>query len=212
MSKSSSMIAFSVVTSAVCAMVAGSTSAAAQEGLFNLERNCAAGVSPLCAGHGWALTADTGTALPIAALIGAASTIAVTFLTSRRQPASIPAPGVTLSAWAVAWAGAIFLYLIAINYLGGAIILAINSNGADYDFGAVRVAFPILVGGVFAVASFWVTGRLRAKRFIEETATKAIGLVDVASAAAVGARALQTSVLPEATLAGAVTAQTQTST
>jgi hypothetical protein len=100
---------------------------------------------------------DTGPAPQIVALIGAASTIAVTFLTTRQQPASFPASSATR---AIAWAGAIFLYLIAINYVAGAILIAINWNDADEDFGAV--AFPVLVGGVFMVASIWATGRILA--------------------------------------------------
>ena len=159
MSKSFSTVAASVSTTALCAMVllAGSTSAGAQ-GLFASERDCAAEVTSLCAGYGWSPTMDAGTDLQIAALIGAASTITVTFLTPRQQRASFPASS---AAPAIAWAGAIFLYLIAINYIGGAILIAINRNGADEDFGAV--AFPVVVGGVFMVASIWTTGRILAR-------------------------------------------------
>jgi hypothetical protein len=105
---------------------------------------------------------DTGAAPQIAALIGAASTITVTFLTTRQQRASFPASAVTSSAaQAIAWASAIFLYLIAINYIGGAVVIAINWNGADTDFGVV--AFPVLVGGIFMVASIWATARILAR-------------------------------------------------
>jgi hypothetical protein len=55
---------------------------------------------------------------------------------------------------------AILLYLIAIDYSGGAIMAALNSNGAYADL--ARIAFSILVGGVFSVASFWATGRILA--------------------------------------------------
>jgi hypothetical protein len=166
MSKSFSMISLSCATTALCAMVllTGSRSADAQEGLFTSERDCTGNVSSLCARHGWGLTMDTGTAALIAALIGAASIIIVTILTTRQQPDSFPAPAVTSSAErAVAWGGAIFLYLIAINYIGGAIMMAIKWNGAYEDFGAVRVAFPILVGGIFTVASIWTTERILAR-------------------------------------------------
>jgi hypothetical protein len=54
-----------------------------------------------------------------------------------------------------------FLYLIAINYISGAILIAVNWNGAYEDFGAV--AFPVLVGGVFVVASIWATGHILAE-------------------------------------------------
>jgi hypothetical protein len=154
MSKSFSMIAASVSTTALRAMVLlnGSTSANAQ-GLFASERECAADVGSLCAVYGWSQTTDAGTAPQSAALIGAASTIAVTLLTTSR--ASLPAPS---AARAVSWAGAIFLYLIAINYISGAILIAANWNGADEDFGAV--ALPVVVGGIFTVASIWATGRI----------------------------------------------------
>jgi hypothetical protein len=155
-SKSLSTIAAIVSTAALCPVVLriGSTSACAQG-----FRDCAADVSSLCAGYGRGLTMDTAT--EIAALIGAASTITVTFLTSRQQRASFPAPAATSPAvQAVAWAGAIFLYLIAINYIGGAIMIALNWKGAYEDFGAV--AFPVLVGGIFMVASIWATGRILA--------------------------------------------------
>ena len=160
MSKSFSMIAASVSPTTLCAMALlnGSTSAGAR-GLFTSERDCAADVSSLCASYGWSLTMDTGAAPQIAALIGAASTIMVTFLTTRQQRASFPASS---AARAIAWAGATFLYLIAINYIGGAILMAINWNGAYEDFGAV--AFPVLVGGVFMVASIWATGRVLTAR------------------------------------------------
>jgi hypothetical protein len=161
MSKSCSSIAFSVATTALCAMVllTGPRSAGAQEALFTFQRDCAADVSSLCAGYGWGLTMDTGAATLIAALIGAASILTVTILTT-----PFPAPAVTSSAArAVAWAGAIFLYFIAINYIGGAIVIATNWNGAYEDFGAVRVAFPIGVGGIFTVASIWATGRILAE-------------------------------------------------
>ena len=160
MSKSSSKMALGVATIALCAIVlfAGSRSAGAQEGLFTSER--VADLSSLCAGCGWGLTTDTATATLIAALIGAASTIAVTILTAGQW---FPAAAVTSSAArAVAWGGAILLYLIAINYIGGAIIIATYWNGAYEDFGAVRVAFPVLVGGVFTITSIWATGRILA--------------------------------------------------
>ena len=156
----------SVATTALCATVllTGSRSASAQEGLFTSGRACVADVSSLCAGYGWSLTTDTGTATLIAALIGAASIIAVTILTTDQQRTSFPADAVAWSAaWALAWAAAIFLYLIAINYIGGAIMIASNWNGANGDFGAVRVAFPIIVGFIFAVASIWATGRILAR-------------------------------------------------
>ena len=37
---------------------------------------------------------------------------------------------------------------------------ALNSNGVYEEF--ARIAFPILVGGVFSVASIWATGRILA--------------------------------------------------
>ena len=160
MSKSSTKMALSVAAIALCATVffAGSRSAGAQEGLFTSEG--VADLSSLCAGCGWGLTMDTATATLIAALIGAASTIAVTILTAGQW---FPAAAVTSSAArAVAWGGAILLYLIAINYIGGAIIIATHWNGAYEDFGAVRVAFPVLVGGVFTITSIWATGRILA--------------------------------------------------
>jgi hypothetical protein len=142
-------------------LLSGSTSAGAQK-LFTSERDCAADVSSFCSGYGLSLAMDTGTALQIAALIGAASTITVTFLATSQQRASFLAPAVTsAAARASAWAGAIFLYLIAINYIGGAVLIAINRNGAYEDFGAV--AFPVLVGGVFMVTSIWATGRILAR-------------------------------------------------
>jgi hypothetical protein len=136
-------------------LLAGSSGAAAQ----GSEWDCAADVSSLCASYGWSLTMDTGAAPQIAALIGAASTIMVTFLTTRQQRALFSTLTSSL-ARAIAWAGAIFLYLIAINYIGGAILIAINWNAAYEDFGAV--AFPVVVGGVFMVASIWATGRILA--------------------------------------------------
>jgi hypothetical protein len=163
MSKSFSRIALSVAMTALCAMVVltGSRSAGAQEALFAYPRVCAADVSPLCAGHGWG-PIDAGTAILFAALIGAASTITVTILTGSQQLASFPAPAVTSSAArSVAWGAAIFLYLIAINYGGGAVMAALNWNGAYEDCG--RIALPMLVGGVFSVASIWATGRILAE-------------------------------------------------
>ena len=165
MSKSFSRIALSVATTPLCAMVVltgstGSRSARAQEALFASQRDCSADVSSLCAGHGWGLI-DAGTAILIAALIGAASTITVTILTGRQQPASFPATAApSFATRAVAWGAAIFLYLIAINYGGGAIMAALNWNGAYQDTG--RIAFHVLVGGVFSVASIWATGRILA--------------------------------------------------
>ena len=102
MSKSFSRIALSVATTPLCAMVVltgstGSRSARAQEALFASQRDCAADVSSLCAGHGWG-PIDAGTAILMAALIGAASTITVTILTGRQQPASFPAPAAPSSA------------------------------------------------------------------------------------------------------------------
>jgi hypothetical protein len=105
---------------------------------------------------------DTGTAVLVRALIGAASLITVTILTERQQWASFPAvrAGTSSAARAVAWTAAIFLYLIAINYSGEAIILALNWDGAYEDF--ARIALPFLAGGVFWVASIWATGRILA--------------------------------------------------
>jgi hypothetical protein len=118
----------------------------------------------LCAGYSWGLSIDAGTATLIAALIGATSTIAVTILTTSQQRTSFPVAAVTSSAArAGACGAAIFLYLIAIAYIGGAIMIASNWNGAYEVFGAVRVAFPIIVGGIFAVASIWATGRILAR-------------------------------------------------
>ena len=162
MSESFSRIALSVVATALCAMVVltGARGADAQEALFASHRDCAAYVSFLCADHGWGRI-DARAAILIAALIGAASTITVTILTAR-QRASFPAPAATSSgARAVAWGAAIFLYLIALNYCCEAIMAALKWNGAHDDFGPI--AFAILGGGVFSVASIWATGRILAE-------------------------------------------------
>lgn len=162
MSKTLSKIALSFATTALCATVvlAGTRRASAHEALFTSAWNCAADVSSLCASHGWG-PMDTGTAILIRALIGAACISAVTIPTARPQWASFPArAGTSSAARAVAWTPVIFLYLIAINYSGEAIIGALNSDGADEDF--VRIALPFLAGGVFWIASIWAAGRILA--------------------------------------------------
>lgn len=163
MSKSLSRIVLSVATTALCAAVVdtGARSAGAQKALFASAREWAADAGSFCASHGWG-PIDTGKANLIAAVIGAASIITVTILADQ-QRATVPPSGVTPSAArSVAWGAAVFLYLIAINYGGGAIMAALFWNGAYEDFGAI--AFPILVGGVFSVASIWATGRILGER------------------------------------------------
>jgi hypothetical protein len=127
---------------------------------------------------------DNGEATVISALIGAAATITVAILTTRRQRGSVPehgangarvaAPvekagtalaekssGVRSVAWgrrSVAWIGAILLYLITIFFLGNA-ISALVEDGTRWIY-VFLVAF--IVGIIFVALSIWATRRILA--------------------------------------------------